>query len=92
MALQALEHTSTTEEPSLKLLRRLLLLVSFLVMAVGVACIVLTQDSISHGIKETSIIQRGADRMEGSQVWRYGCCSRSDSVFSSEACAYAHCA
>jgi hypothetical protein len=57
-----------TEEPSLKLLRRLLLFLSFLVMAVGVASIILTRQSISYGIKETSMIQRGADRMAVSQV------------------------
>ena len=56
------------EEPSLKILRRFLLAVAIIVMVFGVVNVALVQKFIGHGILETSIIQRGADRLEGTQV------------------------
>jgi hypothetical protein len=56
------------EEPSLKILRRFLLAVAIILMSFGVVNVALTQQNINRGIVETTVIQYGADRLEGTQV------------------------
>ncbi len=63
-----MEYSSGMEEPSLKILRRFLLAVAIIIMIFGVVNVALTQQKINRGIVETSVLQRGADRLEGTQV------------------------
>ncbi len=61
--MQAIDRGSAVEEPTLKLLRRLLLIVTGIVIVFGILFTVLSQALISNGVNEARVLVLGARRI-----------------------------